>query len=275
MGHPAPARAPARVRPPRARPGRARRRRLRRGLRPRRRPSALRARWAPTPRRRCGPRSTWSTRPCTPDATARRGPTPTPCDEPTSAASRRGSRSSPRPPRRWSPPTTRHRTCSFGRWQLPGSRSGRSSSHGCDSRTANACDGCVAHVTLEASSPLPAKASSGSVRVRGRNERRPSSAATGATRSASRGRRRLTHAQEREIALLAATGLTNRQIADPAVRVAANRLGPPVPDLPQARHHVAGGPAGRTERDAGAIRHLDDGVARSRAPPARQRQSND
>ena len=58
----------------------------------------------------------------------------------------------------------------------------------------------------------------------------------------------------------------------PAVRVAAHGLGPPLPDLPQARHHLAGGPARRLERIIG--RHCRLTVAAARDKP-RSPQSSD
>ena len=81
-----------------------------------------------------------------------------------------------------------------------------------NSRTANACGGSAALVTLEASSPPLATASSGSARSRGRDARPLSSEQPGPRASVSRGRASLT-LQEREVALLAATGMTNREIA--------------------------------------------------------------
>ena len=121
---------------------------------------------------------------------------------------------SPRQRPRWSPPTTRHRICSFRHLRFRRSRGGRSSSHECDSRTARGCVGCAAYVTprrqLEDARDGFERLGARPWSQRAETELR----ATGATRQrvAGGGAASLT-LQEREIALLAATGMTNRQIA--------------------------------------------------------------
>ena len=139
------------------------------------------------------------------------GSTPRPCDAWTSAASRRASRSSPPRGRRWSRRTATHRSGSARRSQWRGSRTGRSSSHACGSRTASGCGGCAGRATHAASWPPLATGSSGSAQVRGRSARRPSWRRR--ARRASAARVASLTPQEREIAQLAATGLTNREIA--------------------------------------------------------------
>ena len=127
------------------------------------------------------------------------------------------------------------------------SRGGRSSSPVCDSHTANDCGDCAARVTLEANSPRPTTASSGSVRIRGPGERRSSSG-----RPARRaivtgdGAASLTP-QELEVALLAATGMTNREIAARLYvshRTVSSHL---YRIFPKLGHHVPGGAAGRAD----------------------------
>ena len=128
--------------------------------------------------------------------------------------SRRGSLSSPPQRPRWSPPTTKHRICSFRHLHFRRSRSGRSRSLECDSRTANGCVGCADIVPPESSSKLPSTGSSGSapaVVATSRDRAAPPPVPPASARS-SGGAAPLT-LQEREIALLAATGMTNREIA--------------------------------------------------------------
>ncbi len=121
--------------------------------------------------------------------------------------------------------------------------------------------------TLAASSPLPATASNGSVRVRGRGGRRSSSVRP-APRVSLDGRRAASLTpQEREIALLAATGLTNRQIATQlymsprTVSAHLYRIFPKLGISSRAalRDALSATPA--------LTRHPDVGVARSRAQP--------
>ena len=197
-----------------ARPGRARRRRLRGGLRPCDGHQPSRHAWLPHHSgavgragrdRRCGAHRTQP---------ARRALTPTPCDERTSGASRPGSLSSQQQRRRWSPPTTKHRICSFRHLRFRGSRSGRSSSHECDSWHGERLR--RLRRTRDARSQLEA-ARDGFERLGARPWSRRAAtelAATGATRQRVTGGGAVSLTlQEREIALLAATGLTNRQIA--------------------------------------------------------------
>src|SRR5262249_33561272 len=72
--------------------------------------------------------------------------------------------------------------------------------------------------------------------------------ATAATRQRVNGGAALT-LQEREVAQLAATGMTNREIAA-KLYVSPRTVGSPVPDLPQARHLLPGGAARCVERGA-------------------------
>ena len=153
-------------------------------------------------------------RPRTPDAPTRYVRLPKSGEAPTSAASHRGSHSPPLllllrshlTARRWILSATPSRCLAL--------RSGRSSSHACAPRTGNACAGCAAPVRPEANSLPPALASTGSVRICGLNERRWSSG-----RPAPRARLPPPAAsprkrpQEREVALLAVSGLTIREIA--------------------------------------------------------------
>ena len=66
--------------------------------------------------------------------------------------------------------------------------------------------------------------------------------------------------QEREIALLAAAGLTNKQIAERLLISHRTVFGPPVPDLPQARHHFTGRAPRRADHPAAGQAPAPDAV---------------
>jgi DNA-binding CsgD family transcriptional regulator len=108
---------------------------------------------------------------------------------------------------------TKHRPCSVQRWPCRESRSGRSSSPGCNSRTANALR--RLRRTRDARSQLAA-ARDGFERLGARPWARRAATdlgATGATRQRVNGGGASLTLQEREVARLAATGMTNREIA--------------------------------------------------------------
>ena len=158
-----------------ARPGRARRRRLRGGLRPCDGHQPSRHAWLPHHSgavgragldRRCGahrtqPRGARS---------RRRHATSGPRAPLAPVRSHHSSSDGDGRPRRRSTGSVRSGTCTSGDRGVA-VRARTSATRG----TVNGCVGYAAHVTLEASSRPPATASSGSVHVRGRDERRPSS----------------------------------------------------------------------------------------------------
>jgi DNA-binding CsgD family transcriptional regulator len=148
-----------------------------------------------------------------PAATPRRPPMSPPCAMPTSRRCPRGSRWWPADRRPWPRPPRAPPPCSRRHSPLPASSAGRSTWPGCGSPTANGCDAPTPPPKPESSSPQRSTPSNASAPDRGRPAPAASYAppATAWPPAVGLDTTSLTP-QEREIALLAATGLTNKQI---------------------------------------------------------------